>query len=82
MPTLTLVQAEGLVVRALTRSRTDIGNARSVARALVAAEMERYKNDVLTLDTTLVVTLEESRVNAFVRTFVCATGNCWPRFDT
>jgi len=43
MPTLTLVQAEGLVVRALTRSRTDIGNARSVARALVAAEMDGLK---------------------------------------
>src|SRR3954447_10640815 len=40
MPTLTLIQAEGLVVRTLTRCRTDIGNARSVARALIAAEMD------------------------------------------
>ena len=39
MPTLTLLQAEGLVVRTLTRCRTDIDNARSVARALIAAEM-------------------------------------------
>jgi len=38
MPTLTLLQAEGLVVRTLTRCRTNVDNARSVARALVAAE--------------------------------------------
>jgi len=37
MPTLTLVQAEGLVVRTLTRCRTGLDIARSVARALVAA---------------------------------------------
>jgi (2R)-3-sulfolactate dehydrogenase (NADP+) len=43
MPTLTLVQAEGLVVRTLTRCRTDIENARSVARALIAAEMDGLK---------------------------------------
>jgi (2R)-3-sulfolactate dehydrogenase (NADP+) len=43
MPTLTLVQAEGLVVRTLTRCRTDIDNARSVARALIAAEMDGLK---------------------------------------
>jgi (2R)-3-sulfolactate dehydrogenase (NADP+) len=43
MPTLTVVQAEGLVVRTLTRCRTDIDNARSVARALVAAEMDGLK---------------------------------------
>ena len=33
MPTLTLVQTEGLVVRTLTRCRTNIDIARSVARA-------------------------------------------------
>src|SRR5476649_710250 len=43
MPTLTLVQAEGLVVRTLTRCRTGIDNARSVARALIAAEMDGLK---------------------------------------
>ena len=43
MPTLTLIQAEGLVVRTLTRCRTDIDNARSVARALIAAEMDGLK---------------------------------------
>ncbi len=43
MPTLTLVQAEGLVVRTLTRCRTSIDNARSVARALVAAEADGLK---------------------------------------
>ena len=40
MPTLTLLQAEGLVVRTLTRCRTNVENARSVARALVAAEAD------------------------------------------
>jgi (2R)-3-sulfolactate dehydrogenase (NADP+) len=43
MPTLTLVQAEGLVVRTLTRCRTNVDNARSVARALIAAEMDGLK---------------------------------------
>jgi (2R)-3-sulfolactate dehydrogenase (NADP+) len=43
MPTLTLVQAEGLVVRTLTRCRTGVDNARSVARALVAAECDGLK---------------------------------------
>jgi (2R)-3-sulfolactate dehydrogenase (NADP+) len=43
MPTLTLVQAEGLVVRTLTRTRTSIDNARSVARALIAAECDSLK---------------------------------------
>lgn len=43
MPELTLADAEGLVVRALTRNRTSEGNARSVARALVAAEADGLK---------------------------------------
>src|SRR4029079_8614707 len=43
MPTLTLVQAEGLVVRTLTRCRTNVDNAASVARALVAAEADGLK---------------------------------------
>jgi len=43
MPTLTLVQAEGLVVRTLTRCHTGIDNARSVARALIAAEADGLK---------------------------------------
>ena len=43
MPTLTLAQAEALVVGALMRSRTSADNARSVARALVAAEADGLK---------------------------------------
>src|SRR3954471_23637188 len=43
MPTLTMVQAEGLVVRTLTRCRTSIDNAASVARALVLAEADGLK---------------------------------------
>lgn len=43
MPVLTLSEAENLVVGALTRSKTDPENAKSVARALVAAESEGLK---------------------------------------
>jgi (2R)-3-sulfolactate dehydrogenase (NADP+) len=43
MPTLTTLQAEGLVVRTLSRCRTDLDVARSVARALVAAEADGLK---------------------------------------
>lgn len=43
MPTLSLAQAEDLVVRALTRNRTSADNAASVARALVGAEADGLK---------------------------------------
>jgi (2R)-3-sulfolactate dehydrogenase (NADP+) len=43
MPTLTLAEAEALVVRTLTRCRTGGVNAASVARALVAAEADGLK---------------------------------------
>jgi (2R)-3-sulfolactate dehydrogenase (NADP+) len=43
MSTLTLAQAEGLVVRTLTRCRTSVDNAKSVARALIAAEADGLK---------------------------------------
>src|SRR5262245_41361439 len=43
MPTLTLAQAEELVVTTLTRCRTSSDNAHSVARALVAAEADGLK---------------------------------------
>lgn len=43
MPTLTLAQAEELVTAALVRARTEISNAKSVARALVAAEADGLK---------------------------------------
>ena len=43
MPTLTLAEAENLVARALTRSRTSDANATAVARALVAAEADGLK---------------------------------------
>jgi (2R)-3-sulfolactate dehydrogenase (NADP+) len=45
---MTLLQAEGLVVRTLTRCRTNVDNARSVARALVAAEADGLKGHGLT----------------------------------
>ena len=43
MPTLTLAQAEGLVVRTLARCRTSVDNSKSVARALIAAEADGLK---------------------------------------
>jgi (2R)-3-sulfolactate dehydrogenase (NADP+) len=43
MATLTLAEAEGLVVATLARCRTSTDNARSVARALVAAEADGLK---------------------------------------
>ena len=43
MPTLSLAQAERLVIDTLTRCRTEPGNATSVARALVAAEADGLK---------------------------------------
>jgi (2R)-3-sulfolactate dehydrogenase (NADP+) len=43
MPVLTLAEAEDLVARTLTRCRTNEANAKSVARALVAAEADGLK---------------------------------------
>src|ERR671910_2151777 len=43
MPVLTLAGAEELVIRTLTRCRTSEESARSVARALVAAEADGLK---------------------------------------
>jgi (2R)-3-sulfolactate dehydrogenase (NADP+) len=43
MPVLTLAEAGELVVATLTRCRTNVPNARSVARALVAAEADGLK---------------------------------------
>lgn len=48
MPTLTLAEAEDLVVRTLVGCRTSEPNARSVARALVAAEADGLKGHGLT----------------------------------
>src|SRR3954466_6752490 len=43
MPVLALAEAEDLVARTLRRCRTSEANARSVARALVAAEADGLK---------------------------------------
>lgn len=43
MPAFTLAQAEALVVKTLTRCRTDAENAASVGRALVACEADGLK---------------------------------------
>ncbi len=43
MPSLTLAEADDLAVATLVRCRTSEANARSVARALVAAEADGLK---------------------------------------
>jgi (2R)-3-sulfolactate dehydrogenase (NADP+) len=43
MPVLSIAEAKELVVATLTRCRTNVANARSVARALVAAEADGLK---------------------------------------
>jgi (2R)-3-sulfolactate dehydrogenase (NADP+) len=43
MPTFAIAETEALVARALMRARTSESNARSVARALVAAEADGLK---------------------------------------
>src|SRR3712207_8538405 len=43
VPVLTIAEAEDLVARALMRCRTGEANAKSVARALVAAEADGLK---------------------------------------
>src|SRR5512140_955911 len=63
MPTLTLVQAEGLVVRTLTRCRTSIDNARSVARALVAAEADGLKGHGLSRIPTYLGMLKAGKID-------------------
>src|SRR5258705_1181333 len=65
MPTLTILQAEGLVVRTLTRCRTNVENARSVARALVAAEADGLKGHGLSRVPTYAAQAKVRKVDGF-----------------
>ena len=67
MPTLTLAEAEELVVRTLTRCRTDSGNAASVARALVAAEAEGQKGHGLSRLPTYAAQAKVGKVDGFAK---------------
>src|SRR5215218_7480945 len=66
MPTLTILQAEGLVVRTLTRCRTNVDNARTVARALVAAEADGLKGHGLSRVPTYAAQAKAGKVDGFV----------------
>lgn len=68
MPTLlSLKQAEDLVVRVLTRNRTDETNARCVARALVAAEADGLKGHGLSRLPSYAAQAKAGKVNGFAK---------------
>src|SRR3954453_17894899 len=67
MPTLSLVQAEGLVVRTLTRCRTSVDNAQSVARALVAAEADGLKGHGLSRIPTYLQMVRNGKIDGTAR---------------
>jgi (2R)-3-sulfolactate dehydrogenase (NADP+) len=65
MPVLTLAQAENLVGAALTRCRTEAGNARCVARALVAAEADGLKGHGLSRVASYAAQAKVGKVDGF-----------------
>jgi (2R)-3-sulfolactate dehydrogenase (NADP+) len=64
---MTLAQAEALVVAALTRCRTDAGNAASVARALVGAEAEGHIGHGLSRVPTYAAQAKVGKVDGFAK---------------
>lgn len=67
MPTLSLAAAEELVVDALTRAKTDPENAKSVARALVAAEAEGLKGHGLSRAPSYAAQAKIGKVDGFAK---------------
>ena len=65
MPTLTLAEAEDRVAHALVRCRTSAGNARTVARALVAAEADGLKGHGLSRVPTYAAQAKAGKVDGF-----------------
>jgi (2R)-3-sulfolactate dehydrogenase (NADP+) len=74
MPTLTLAQAEELVIETLRRCRTEQENARSVAHALVAAEAEGLKGHGLSRVPTYAAQAKVGKVDGFAKPTLA-----WPR---
>jgi (2R)-3-sulfolactate dehydrogenase (NADP+) len=74
MPILTLVEVEALVVRTLTRCRTDPDNAASVARALVDAEAEGQKGHGLSRLPTYAAQAKIGKVDGLAKPSLT-----WPR---
>ncbi len=67
MPTLTLTEAQDLVVRTLNRCKTDADNAQSVARALVAAEAEGQKGHGLSRLPSYAAQAKVGKVDGFAK---------------
>jgi len=67
MPTLTLAQAEVLVIETLTRCRTDRANAQSVARGLVAAEADGLKGHGLSRVPSYAAQAKIGKVDGFAK---------------
>ncbi|HEX8168109.1 MAG TPA: Ldh family oxidoreductase [Beijerinckiaceae bacterium] len=65
MPTLTVTEAEDLVAGALRRCRTGEDNAKSVARALVAAEADGLKGHGLSRVPTYAAQAKAGKVDGF-----------------
>ena len=65
MPTLTLAEAEAIVVAALMRARTSEPNARSVARALVRADSEGLKGHGLSRVPTYAAQARVAKIDGF-----------------
>lgn len=65
MPTLSLSETEDLVAAALVRCRTSEANARSVARALVAAEVDGLKGHGLSRVPTYAAQAQAGKVDGF-----------------
>ena len=65
MPVLSLREAEELVVQALVRARTNDANARSVARALVAAEADGLKGHGLSRVPSYAAQAKAGKVDGF-----------------
>src|SRR5215207_1518005 len=65
MPTLTLAEAEDLAFRSLIRCRTCEDNARTVARALVAAEADGLKGHGLSRVETYAAQAKAGKVDGF-----------------
>jgi (2R)-3-sulfolactate dehydrogenase (NADP+) len=67
MPIMTLAEAEALVIKTLTRCRTDAANAQSVARALVGAEAEGQKGHGLSRLPTYAAQAKIGKVDGFAK---------------
>src|SRR5919205_797033 len=69
MPVLTIAEAEDLVARTLRRCRTGEANAKSVARALVAAEADGLKGHGLSRVPTYAAQVKVGKVDGFALLF-------------